>query len=906
MVRFLLRKSLFGKLAEQPVRMHEPIGEREGSDGGRLVLLRSETNPRVRRWRKVAGQARVFYGEKARTVLREAMRTGAILLHRARLEDPEIRELVDHGLLEVNLEPAHHMTEYTARITKAGREYIKRIDNNRDRMARESQVTMFKGVRVRFLFDLRKAQQLGLFGGPPSSGQASSAPHRIVEAPERPAAPAMAAPRPPAVPPRTPAAPAQTVIPVSTDSGFTLLELDALRSGSGVVVPGHYGRVGGLPADAAGSDTKTVYRTRRYFYVTPKGAEPIPPVEVLTRVPMHYGKVWVTKGDPPQRVQVDGWRKAAREFLHPDGQWRMVPPEGIAKYPNGLRRTVDPREMEGTVVLTVPCDARCTEARGHKCECSCGGANHGAGAQLSYLKHTPSQIRELIKQYGQPVPAELRKAADGGAALHGLAPSARGLQLVTSKSNPRVKRWERTQEAAKPPSDHVRYTHPDTGEERTGQVLGGGAKGVTVVDHETGQTAKVHHGHYVVADPPNAAAEPAKKAPAKKPAAEKPAGEDWRGRFPGLNKYPPPEVKPDVGGADDDWKLRWRSPTTKKMVQAYETAYLRENAREKFRRINAIGAKLPELRTTLDTHLGMHPDSPAAVKAAMVRLVDHTAMRAGNEDSAGKGVHGVSTLLKKHVKVTGDTVHLSYVGKASVPQEHTVTDPKVAAVVKHLLQQPGDRLFQADDGKGGRAPVSADHLNDYVRTHLGEEHTLKDLRTFHATRLFSEAADKLGPPQKGEDPEEKVQAAALEVAKHLGHKKAMKRGHFAVHDGAGVDHDQVVKHGGKLYMHGERRAVGFHTAGEKKAYMKATGAGDLPKGEHPDVEPEWKHEPMTSLNNYIDPTVVEAYRRGLTLSGSLAKGVTGGDGLTADERRFLAYLGKVRELDPYKFRGGQP
>ncbi len=26
------------------------------------------------------------------------------------------------------------------------------------------------------------------------------------------------------------------------------------------------------------------------------------------------------------------------------------------------------------------CDARCTSARGHHCECSCGGANHGIAA----------------------------------------------------------------------------------------------------------------------------------------------------------------------------------------------------------------------------------------------------------------------------------------------------------------------------------------------------------------------------------------------------------------------------------------------------------------------------------------------------------------------------------------------
>lgn len=29
-----------------------------------------------------------------------------------------------------------------------------------------------------------------------------------------------------------------------------------------------------------------------------------------------------------------------------------------------------------------PCDARCTSAKGFKCECSCGGANHGKDMEL--------------------------------------------------------------------------------------------------------------------------------------------------------------------------------------------------------------------------------------------------------------------------------------------------------------------------------------------------------------------------------------------------------------------------------------------------------------------------------------------------------------------------------------------
>ncbi len=35
------------------------------------------------------------------------------------------------------------------------------------------------------------------------------------------------------------------------------------------------------------------------------------------------------------------------------------------------------RKIEGYRNESVPCDARCTGARGHSCECSCGGKHHG-------------------------------------------------------------------------------------------------------------------------------------------------------------------------------------------------------------------------------------------------------------------------------------------------------------------------------------------------------------------------------------------------------------------------------------------------------------------------------------------------------------------------------------------------
>lgn len=1295
-MRIGLRKSLFPGRAEREIPRHEPLAVRPTADGGRLQLLRSETNPAVRRWRRLGPQVRLHYSERARAVLREAA-TGNGQVTRRRLEHPDIRELVEHGLITVHEEPAHHAFEYSTRITAAGREYLRRIEANVKRQAKEAQVSMFKG---RIL--LRKAMQIGLFGAKPPapiegattiahvSAHLAHDPHgaHLVRAHERhvapakPKAPAKAratasakasddrfanlelegyyragspdsmeyghvgegpvlcvrcgsriahvfvtnhgnlggdclatltgddstralarklntnlgtwsanrqlvgfkvgtsahsgatvsgiyrwgdvgentrilwasdtapaalvqgivqqyvehregrplrfvaeidathvaaakargearaeavdaaaqavmgdarkragaqahadyykgllqkraqlpegwylsssydtgtgyqplivaqsrgssddgpaviaalqvagltfdrdtreglrfkvppvgvveealdppargnladfdpiafmeelhrtdAPAPPsplqatqdtiaaaaerlapgvarslamkkwgkvpaslrkalqlglfgggAHPDRTPEGVTDVHAHLGTtgaaaappSSDFTPAQVREMR-GDGLVVYGYLGekQQGGNPQQRGTGpeygDTRTVYKIERFFFPQRKGQPHIPPVEVLTRTLQVYGKKH--SGKPPFTYTKDTWlnqrdTEGLVEVRAGVGWFSRYTPEAWAPpLPGGTEpRRVYGQRLEGHYTETVPCDARCTSAKGHKCECSCGGANHGTnGVIRTWHERTPAEIKRLLIEHGAPRrPAVLRKAA--AAASSGAGPAAKGLRLVASKQNPWVKRWERME--AKPPAEHVRYRHPDTGEERHGIVTSGGAKGITVADHETGHTVRVHHGHYVASETPQASPGPVpakgKAAPAKgakAPPKAAPAEPKWREELPGLNKYPPPGVKPDRGGPGDDWKLRWRSPTTGKMVQAYETAYLRDNARGKFDRIRGLASALPAMRRDTAAHLSLHPETEAAVKAAMLRLVDATAMRAGNEDSATKGVHGVSTLLKKHVKVSGDTVSLDYVGKSSIPQQHEVTDPHLAAVVKHLLKLPGDRLFQARTPSGQLEPVTAAKLNDYVRDHLGADHTLKDLRTFHATRLWAEAADRLGPPGEGEDPEEKIKAAAMEVAQHLGHKKASRRAHFAVHKpGQAADHELAAKHGGKVYMHGERRAVGFHTAGELKTYLKASGAEKLHKDDHPEVGEEWLHEPMTSLNNYIDPTVVHAYRKGLTLSGGMRKGTAPGhDGLTPDEARFVDHLEHVRQLDPYKFRGGAP
>ena len=43
----------------------------------------------------------------------------------------------------------------------------------------------------------------------------------------------------------------------------------------------------------------------------------------------------------------------------------------------GCGQKISGKPIEGRYKSDHPCDARCTGATGHSCECSCGGANHG-------------------------------------------------------------------------------------------------------------------------------------------------------------------------------------------------------------------------------------------------------------------------------------------------------------------------------------------------------------------------------------------------------------------------------------------------------------------------------------------------------------------------------------------------
>ena len=166
----------------------------------------------------------------------------------------------------------------------------------------------------------------------------------------------------------------------------------------------------------------------------------------------------------------------------------------------------------------------------------------------------------------------------------------------------------------------------------------------------------------------------------------------------------------------------------------------------KFDRLEAFALALPGIRARVarDLRLPTSRKAPgrAQVLAALVRLLDTTLLRVGNEEYASSnGSFGLTTLRNRHATLKGQALKLRFRGKSGVMHEAQLDDPRVAKVVRRCQQLPGQALFQyvdADeegDGKAGELRgVSSTDVNDYLAEAAGgERFTAKDFRTWHGT-----------------------------------------------------------------------------------------------------------------------------------------------------------------------------
>jgi DNA topoisomerase IB len=205
------------------------------------------------------------------------------------------------------------------------------------------------------------------------------------------------------------------------------------------------------------------------------------------------------------------------------------------------------------------------------------------------------------------------------------------------------------------------------------------------------------------------------------------------------------------------WKDVWICPRPNGHIQAvgtddagrrqyiYHPVWREIRDRAKHERVQSLVPMLPEVRAQVRRDLRSEGFSRERVIAVALRMLDLGLFRTGGEEYEQEhGTHGVTTLYRDHVTVSGDTVDFFFPAKSGVQREARVKDPALAAAISALKESnaPGQRLLQYIDGDRWREITGAD-VNSTFKSFTKPDFTVKDLRTWAATVTAAAALAEL-------------------------------------------------------------------------------------------------------------------------------------------------------------------
>ena len=196
----------------------------------------------------------------------------------------------------------------------------------------------------------------------------------------------------------------------------------------------------------------------------------------------------------------------------------------------------------------------------------------------------------------------------------------------------------------------------------------------------------------------------------------------------------------------------------------------------KYDRMIAFGHALPRIRARIACDLRGRGLAREKVLAAVVRLLETTLIRVGNDEYAQKNrSFGLTTLRDKHVAIRGGKLRFSFHGKHGIEHEVELHDPRLARIVKQCRDVPGQELFQYIDEQGVRRSISSTDVNDYLREISGDDFTAKDFRTWAGTVLAARALHELPVSSSQRHAKRHVAQAIEAVASTLGNTKSICR-----------------------------------------------------------------------------------------------------------------------------------
>jgi DNA topoisomerase I len=237
------------------------------------------------------------------------------------------------------------------------------------------------------------------------------------------------------------------------------------------------------------------------------------------------------------------------------------------------------------------------------------------------------------------------------------------------------------------------------------------------------------------------------------------------------------------------WRKVWICPDANGHIQAvgvdaagrrqylYHAEWRRARDEEKHDRVLELARRLPDLRAAVAADLDGRGAGRERVLAVALRVLDLGVFRTGGEEYAEEnGTHGLATLLREHVTVSGRELVFSYPAKGGIQREVSIRDEELVRAVKALRRAaPKAERFLTYRDNGAWHPVHAEEINERFKELTGDEFTAKDLRTWNATVLAAVAFADIDRPSSERGRKRAEAAVMRKVAEGLGNTPAVAR-----------------------------------------------------------------------------------------------------------------------------------
>lgn len=199
----------------------------------------------------------------------------------------------------------------------------------------------------------------------------------------------------------------------------------------------------------------------------------------------------------------------------------------------------------------------------------------------------------------------------------------------------------------------------------------------------------------------------------------------------------------------------------------------------KFFKMITFGKALPKIRKKVDEDLDQKIMNERKILALVIRLMEETHIRVGNEYYAKQNkTYGLSTLRTRHVKTSKSTMKFEFVGKKGKEHSISITNKKLIKLVNQCEEIPGWELFKFYDENGAKQTVDSAMINNYIQEISGESFTAKDFRTWAASKIYFETLHGIGYKEDEKENAKAILEAIDAAADGLGNTRAVCRSYY--------------------------------------------------------------------------------------------------------------------------------